>query len=418
MSNRAVFLDRDGVLNVAPVVDGRPGSPRQLSELHIAPGAPEALACLRAAGFRLIVVTNQPEVARGKISLETLDAMHAALRAQLPIDEIRVCLHDKGGGCDCRKPRPGMITDAARDAGIELTRSYVIGDRWRDVEAGRRAGCRTVLIDYGYDEPEVPPDYRARSIREAADWVLKDAAASSPQERLGRLRVKLFCDGADLAAVRELAANPLIKGFTTNPTLMRKAGVASYEAFARDVITIVAPRPVSLEVFADEADEMERQARTIAGWGENVYVKIPVTNTRGDTMAPLVGKLAQAGVKVNVTAVFTLNQVGDVASQLLPGIPSCVSIFAGRIADAGRDPEPIVAAALTMLQGLPNAEVIWASPRELLNIFQADRVGCHIITVSSDLLKRIENVGRDFDAYSLDTVRMFFADAGAAGYRL
>src|SRR6185503_11845151 len=150
----------------------RPGSPRQLSEMQIAPGAAEALECLRAAGFTLIVVTNQPEVARGKISIETLDAMHAALRAQLPIDDIRVCLHDSGDGCDCRKPRPGMILDAARDSGIELTSSYLIGDRWRDVEAGRRAGCRTILIDYGYDEPEVPPDYRARSIRDAADWVL------------------------------------------------------------------------------------------------------------------------------------------------------------------------------------------------------------------------------------------------------
>ena len=418
MSTRAVFLDRDGVLNVAPVVDGRAGSPRQLSEMQIAPGAAEALQCLRAAGFKLIVVTNQPEVARGKIAIETLDAMHAALRAQLPIDEIRVCLHDNGDRCDCRKPRPGMILDAARESGIELTSSYLIGDRWRDVEAGRRAGCRTVLIDYGYDEPDVPPDHRARSIREAADWVLQDAAAPSPQERLGRLRVKLFCDGADLAAVRELAANPLIKGFTTNPTLMRKAGVESYETFAREAITIVAPRPVSLEVFADDAEAMERQARTIAGWGENVYVKIPVTNTRGETMAPLVGTLSRAGVKVNVTAVFTVQQVREIASHLSPGTPSCVSVFAGRIADAGRDPQPIVGAALTMLRPLPKAEVIWARPRELLNIIQADRVGCHIITVSNDLLKRMDTVGRDLDAYSLDTVRQFFADARAAGYRL
>ena len=418
VSDRAVFLDRDGVLNVAPVVNRRPGSPRHVSEFRIAPGAPAALGRLRAAGFKLIVVTNQPEVARGVLARAALDAMHDVLHQELPIDEIRVCFHDKADRCACRKPEPGMIVDAARALDVELTKSFMIGDRWRDVEAGRRAGCRTVLIEYDYDEPDPMPDYRASSIQEAADWVLRTADAASAQALLSGLRVKLFCDGADLESVRALACNPLIKGFTTNPTLMRKAGVASYEAFARDVIALVAPRPVSLEVLADEAAAMERQARMIAAWGENVYVKVPVTNTHGETMAPLVGTLAQAGVKVNVTAVFTLNQVREIASHLSPDTASCVSVFAGRIADAGRDPEPIVGAALTMLASLPKAEVIWASPRELLNIFQADRAGCHIITVSSDLLKRVEHVGRDLGAFSLDTVRQFFADAGAAGYRL
>jgi transaldolase len=232
------------------------------------------------------------------------------------------------------------------------------------------------------------------------------------------VRVKLFADGADKAAMLELYANPLIKGFTTNPTLMRKAGITDYAAFARDILRAIPDRPISLEVFADEFPEMERQARQITTWGENVYVKIPVTNTRREAALDLICRLAHAGVKVNVTALLTLDQVRDVAAALAGGAPSCVSVFAGRVADTGRDPVPLMAAAVEMVNVYPNMELIWASPRELLNIFQADSIGCHIITATPDILKKLSLVGRDLHDYSLDTVRMFYEDAVKSGFSL
>jgi transaldolase len=235
---------------------------------------------------------------------------------------------------------------------------------------------------------------------------------------LADLKVKIFADGADRAGMIELYRHPLIKGFTTNPTLMRSAGVTDYEAFARDIIKAIPDRPISLEVFSDDFAEMEVQARRIASWGENVYVKIPVTNTHGESSLPLVRALARGGVRQNVTALLTLPQVRDVAAALGAGPPACVSVFAGRIADTGRDPLPIMAAAVQLLAVYPQLELIWASPRELLNIFHADQVGCHIITVTHDVLKKLSLVGKDLDEYSLDTVKMFRNDAVKAGYRL
>jgi transaldolase len=232
------------------------------------------------------------------------------------------------------------------------------------------------------------------------------------------LRVKLFADGAEKAAMLEMHANPLIRGFTTNPTLMRKAGVTDYEAFARDILKAIPDRPISLEVFADDFGEMERQARLIAGWGENVYVKIPVTNTRGEAATDLIRRLSHAGVKVNVTALLTLAQAREVVRALAGGAPSCISIFAGRLADTGRDPVPVMAEAVRLLQPHPEIELIWASPRELLNVFQADAIGCHIITATTDILKKLPVVGRDPTAYSLETVRMFYQDARKSGFEL
>lgn len=232
------------------------------------------------------------------------------------------------------------------------------------------------------------------------------------------LKVKLFADGADLNGMREMAANPLIKGFTTNPTLMRKAGIADYAAFARDVLKIIPDRPVSFEVFADDFDEMEVQAHEIASWGRNVNVKIPVTNTRREFCGPLVERLSRAGVQVNVTALLTLDQVKRVADRLAPETAAIVSVFAGRIADTGRDPVPLMAEAVRVLKAKPKAELIWASPRELLNIFQADAVGCHIITATNDILKKLSLVGKDLEHYSLETVEMFYKDAKAAGYTI
>lgn len=232
------------------------------------------------------------------------------------------------------------------------------------------------------------------------------------------LKVKLFADGADLAGIQEMYANPMIKGFTTNPTLMRKAGIDDYKAFAMDVLKSVPDRPVSLEVFADEFDQMEDQALEIASWGKNVNVKIPITNTRGQSSGPLVERLSKAGVMVNVTAMMTLEQVREITERLAPATPAIISVFAGRIADTGRDPVPLMAEAVKIMKARPKAELIWASPRELLNIFQADSIGCHIITATNDILKKLSLVGKDLTGYSLETVEMFYKDASAAGYRI
>jgi transaldolase len=232
------------------------------------------------------------------------------------------------------------------------------------------------------------------------------------------LRVKIFADGADLPGIAKLYTNPLIKGFTTNPTLMRKSGVTDYAAFARDVLKVVPDRPVSFEVFADEFGEMERQAREIASWGSNVNVKIPVTTTKGVFCGPVIERLSQAGIAVNVTALMTLEQVAQVTECLAPRTSAIISVFAGRVADTGRDPVPMMAKAVEIMKAKPKAELIWASPRELLNIFQADDVGCHIITVTHDVLGKLSLVGKDLDGYSLETVEMFHRDAQAAGFTI
>jgi transaldolase len=235
---------------------------------------------------------------------------------------------------------------------------------------------------------------------------------------LDGLRVKIFADGADKAGMLDMAGLPYIAGFTTNPTLMRKAGIVDYRAFARDVVASLPDRPISFEVFSDEFCEMERQAHEIASWGENVYVKLPVTNTRREPASALIRKLARAGIQLNVTALMTLAQVREVSADLAGGSPSFISVFAGRIADTGRDPVPLMAAAVGLLESQPNQRLIWASPRELLNLFHADAVGCHVITMTNDLLRKLPLVGKDLDEYSLDTVKMFHSDAAHARYSL
>jgi transaldolase len=253
----------------------------------------------------------------------------------------------------------------------------------------------------------------AENIRVRTDCVAGDLKTDLPD-----LKIKIYADGADKSAIQALYDNPLIKGFTTNPTLMRKSGVIEYCDFAREILEAIPDRPISFEVIADEFTEMEKQALEIASWGENVQVKIPVTNTKGEPSDHLLRRLAAAGVQVNVTALLTLDQVRRVSESLADG-PLCkVSVFAGRIADTGRDPVPMMAAAVELLRPYPNLELIWASPRELLNIFQADAIGCHIITVTNDLLKKLCLVGKDLHEYSRETVAMFYEDAKAAGYRL
>jgi transaldolase len=235
---------------------------------------------------------------------------------------------------------------------------------------------------------------------------------------LADLQVKIFADGADRDRVKAMCVEPWIRGFTTNPTLMRAAGVDDYESFAHDLLSLVPDKPISFEVIADDLGEIERQARLIATWGDNVYVKVPITTTRGEPTAEVVRRLSASGVKVNVTAIMTHEQVADAAAWLAGGPGGYVSVFAGRIADSGRDPIPILSAALELLEPHPHEELIWASPREVLNIVQADAIGCHVITVTDEILKKLLNLGRELDEYSLDTVRMFHRDAEAAGYIL
>jgi transaldolase len=237
-------------------------------------------------------------------------------------------------------------------------------------------------------------------------------------KKIEELKVKIFADGADRASMLEMYQKLHVKGLTTNPTLMKKAGITDYAAFCKDILTSISDKPLSFEVFSDDFDEMERQALEIGSWGNNVYVKIPITNTKQETCYSLVKKLAAKKVKLNVTALMTLDQVQQVVNVLDPNVPSYVSVFAGRIADTGIDPVPLMAKAVQILNAAPASELIWASPRELLNIFQADEIGCHVITVTPDIIKKLSLVGYDLNEYSLDTVKMFYRDAIDAGYKL
>ena len=237
-------------------------------------------------------------------------------------------------------------------------------------------------------------------------------------KKIHDLKTKIFADGADKAAMLEMNQKPFIKGLTTNPTLMNKAGIRDYRAFCKDILSLIKDKPLSFEVFSDDFKEMERQALEIASWGDNVYVKVPITNTKSDPCYLLLKKLAKEKVKLNVTALMTLDQVSQVVGSLDESVPSYISIFAGRVADTGRDPIPIMKSALDIMKINPLSELIWASPRELLNIFQADDIGCHVITVTNDILKKLSLVGYDLDKYSLDTVKMFYNDAVVAGFKL
>lgn len=233
---------------------------------------------------------------------------------------------------------------------------------------------------------------------------------------ISKLRVKIFADGAELDQIAKMAADPMISGFTTNPTLMRKAGVTDYTAFAQDALAIVGDKPISFEVFADDLPTMGAQAREIASWGDNVFVKIPITNTKGDTAVPLVRELSAEGVQVNVTAMFTRRHVEDVADALDAGTAAVVSVFAGRIADAGIDPVPLMRDFKQIVSAKPKAELLWASPREVLNLIQAEETGCDIITMAGDQLAKLSSLGKDLDQFSLETVSMFFKDAQASGF--
>jgi transaldolase len=419
---RAVFLDRDGVLNRALVSNGKPGTPSTVDEFVI---LSDRLACLKELkqwGFALIVVTNQPDVARGRQSIAAIEEMHLRLQAALPVDDILVCLHDEADNCRCRKPRPGLLIEAQRKYDLDLSRSFLIGDRWKDVDAGNAAGCKTVFIDYAYRErgPSTEPSVRVTSLREAVEWIGAQDMNRGEflPHSMSDFKVKLYADGADKAEMLELYRNPRIQGFTTNPTLMRRAGIRDYEAFARDILSSIRDRPISFEVFADDPGEMYRQALQIGEWGENVYVKIPITNTKGESALGVARELSQEGVKLNITALLALDQVRETANALGGGAPSCVSVFAGRIADTGRDPVPVMKTAAELVHQHPGMELIWASPRELFNVIQADSIDCDIITVTSDVLKKLSLLGKDLLEYSRETVQMHYEDARKSGFTL
>lgn len=413
---RAVFLDRDGVLNDALVRDGQPYAPRSLQEVNITADAQATLPRLREQGYLLICVTNQPDVGRGKLSHDTAEAINGKVRSALPLDDLLVS-YDTDDAAPFRKPNPGMLVAAAEKYGIDLAGSVMIGDRWKDIEAGRRAGCRTIHLDRHYKEgwPVRPAHFTVRSLQEAAERILGSAQEEPWRRIVNRLKVRIFADGADLASMLRMVAQPFVAGFTTNPTLMKQAGVASYEKFARELLAAIPCHPISFEVVTDEFDDMKKQAAKIASWGDNVYVKIPITNTRKESSLPLVRDLARDGIKVNVTALFTLDQVRKTAQALEGGPPACVSVFAGRLADTGVDPLPLMQASLKELAPFGNQELIWASPREVFNIIQADSIGCDIITATHDLLKKVPLFGKDHTEYSLETVKMFYNDGTQAG---
>jgi transaldolase len=451
----AIFLDRDGVMNHCVHRGGVPASPRTTTDFHLIDSAVMAVRSLSEAGFLCIVITNQPDLGSGRISERDLHWMHAKLKEAAPVDAIYVCGHRSIDMCECRKPKPGMIVEAQRHHGVDLSRSWLVGDRWVDIAAGNAAGVRSILIEHEFSmnptSSGYPPEHleiharvadlaaaevligeldreahtrmvnvpnferRSASRREYTNW-----EKSRMEHVLSResLSVRIFADGADIETIASLAADKEIKGFTTNPTLMRQAGVEDYESFARQAIEIIGDRPISLEVFSDDFSEMDRQARKLAGWAPNVYVKIPVTNTKAESSAELVRNLTQDGIQLNVTALLTMTQVREIHQALVGGAPSCISVFAGRIADAGTDPLPIMRQAVEEISSEKQIDLIWASPREVFNVVQAHEIGCHIITVTPDILRKLPNLGKDLTQFSLETVMMFAGDAESAGYQL
>jgi len=422
-----VVLDRDGVLNHTVFHnDAEPrDSPLTPDAVRIVEGVPALLARLESAGFVLAVASNQPSAAKGKATQEALERTHARVlelvRAEgARVERSYVCYHRAEDGCSCRKPRTGMLEAALRATPESTPRtSWMVGDRATDILAGAALGFSTAYLGPGYPGDEelflrhgVTPSFTAVDLRAFGEFLLRGTPAMGA--------IKLFSDGADLASLFEIAKHPRISGFTTNPTLMRQAGVSDYLAFAEAALEAVGERPISFEVFADEFSEMARQAKRLAELGPNVFVKIPVTNTRGESSEALIRELSVGGgVRVNVTAVCSVEQVRVVTRALSGGAPAVVSVFAGRIADTGRDPIPLMKEARAVADAsAASVELLWASPREVLNVVQAEQAGAHIITVPHDMLKKLELFGKDLEEYSLETVRMFHRDAQSAGYTL
>lgn len=433
MSRPLILLDRDGVLNkmVIEPEHGVADSPLHPSQVVLMAGVAEALARLTEAGYGLVVVSNQPAAAKGKTSRENLEAVHARVIAQACARGARilgshVCWHRAEDDCSCRKPAVGLL-QAALQAHPEHARAgaWMVGDGLTDVQAGRTLGLHTAFIGKMFcaackqlDDTVGPADHIAPHLPAFVDHLL-GTAATPVGPLASALRVRVFADGADLVTLRRRAADPRIAGFTTNPSLARKAGVNGYERFAREALAVAEGRPLSIEVVADDADTIAAQARRIHGWGDNAYVKIPVTTSRGEPLWPLAGRLSQEGVKINLTALLPLWQVAQAAEVFRGGAPSIVSVLAGRVADAGIDPVGHMRAARAICRAAdPAIELLWASPREVYNVVQADHIGVDIITLTDDLLCKLHLLGGDLDAVSLDTVRGLKADADLGGLLL
>jgi transaldolase len=418
---KAIFLDRDGVLNALVYYASHDEweSPRRPEDVVLLDGVADAIRRIHDLGYLVFVVSNQPSAAKGKVTRAELDAVHEELVRQLgdaPIAQFFYCYHRAEDACDCRKPRPQVVLQAAREYDLDLRGSWFAGDQDGDIGCGRRAGTRTALLQYARSKPKRGAEHADLTFNDLTHfvrWLVQQDSSMSVN-----LRIDLYADGANVGEMKAARESGIVKGFTTNPTLMRKSGINDYEAFAHEALAAVEGMPISFEVFADDFAEMERQARLIATWGDGVFVKIPVTNTKGESAVPLIRTLSSAGVKLNVTAILSLEQVRAVVDALDADTPAIVSVFAGRVADTGRDPVPLMTEALAIVKEKPKAQLLWASPRELLNIMQADACGCHIITVTPDLLKKLSGVGRSLEDVSLDTVKMFFNDASAAGFRL
>eukprot|EP00439_Symbiodinium_sp_Y106_P088921 s1_g1457.t1 len=383
-------------------------------------GVGESLRSLSAAGYELFVTTNQPDHAKGKTTLENILAVRDAFEEKLR--QLGVTLTDSyyclchpdgttpgyGAPCACYKPSSHMVEKLAAAHNIDIGTSWMVGDRDGDMICGKGAGLRTIRLPDANPEAAAGEgekgDYQATDIVEATAIILQ-----RHDERI---------DGAEIEAIKKAYKDPMIAGFTTNPTLMRKAGIVDYTAFAKEVISEIPDKPISFEVFSDDLESMEREAEVIHSWGGNTYIKIPVSNTKGEATYDLISKLSGKGMRLNVTAVFTLDQTKAVSQALADGTDAIISIFAGRIADTGADPEPLMREAVELTSGKPEQEILWASPRELLNVFQADRCGCHIITATPDILNKLQGVGKDHTQFSLETVQMFYNDAVAAGYQI
>jgi transaldolase len=446
MGKGLILLDRDGVLNRV-VVDPEQGtidSPLHPGQVSLLPGVAEAVARLTAAGYGLAIVTNQPAAAKRKTTRANLEAVHEAVVKGVSsrggrILSSHVCFHRAEDECACRKPKPGLLLEALeRHPGFDRAGAWMVGDGVTDVQAGAALGLRTAFLGPRkcdackiLSQCELTPTWWGADLLAFTDHLLSNEGGApmilarpletleAPAPSRNGLRVQVFADGANLESMLALASDPLVKGFTTNPTLMRQSGVKDYAAFSRQVLEAIPDKPISFEVLADDPSEIRRQALLIASWGDNVYVKVPVTNSEGIPLYSLVRDLSHQGVKVNVTAVFTLEQVSASCQALAGGAPSVVSVFAGRIADAGRDPVPHMRAALSICRSVDRSiELLWASPREILNVVQADEIGVDIITVTEAIRTKLHLLGKDLTEFSRETVLMFKKDGESAGFRL
>ncbi len=426
---------------VVNVDHGTIDSPLHPDQVDVPDDVPEAIKILTDLGYGLAVATNQPAAKQNKTTHENLLAVHEkVLRlAQSHGGKIlssHICFHRAEENCICRKPKTKLLEDAiAANKDYSAAGGWMIGDGVTDVMAGALLGLNTGFVGKEkiefhkvFEEYGVFPTHWGKKLLNFANYIrLRMATHKTGDHKVSTVqapsifknKIKIYSDGADMASLLEMANNPNVHGITTNPTLMKKAGIAKYKEFCIEVLSKVKDKPISFEIFADDLVSMKSQALEISSWGKNVYVKIPVTNTEGVSTAPLVKELSHLGVRLNVTAILTIGQVYTVCEALKGGAPAVVSVFAGRVADTGRDPMPVMAAASELCRAAgENIELLWASTREVFNVIQAEQAGCDIITVAPDMIKKMSMLNMDLLQLSIETVRMFKRDADQAGFQL